>query len=75
MISTEEDDLQVPFIPGGLWKNSFQIVFSSFDRSASGQAPSGSQAVYVGVDRECGHPKGLGHNDACSLMANARKGL
>ena len=74
-LAPEEDDLEVAAIPGLLREGLLQIAFGALDRASVGESPASGQAVDVRVDRERGHPVGLGHDDAGGLVAHAGERL
>ena len=70
--TTIKDNLQMKSIPFFDRENFFQVGFCLFDVFAGRQSPPLRQSMNVGIDRECGHPKGLRHDDTGCLVANAR---
>ena len=70
--TTIKDNLQMKSIPFFDRENFFQVGFCLFDVFAGRQSPPLRQSMNVGIDRECGHAKGLRHDDTGCLVANAR---
>lgn len=75
VLATVEDDPQVQGVPRFAGEELFQVALGLGDIFRLAEFPAAREPVDVGVDREGGHPEGLGHDDRRGFMADAGERL
>ena len=75
MFTAVEDDLEVELVPGFAGEELFEVALGLFDVFAGREFPAFCEAVDVGIHRESGHAKGLGHNDGGGFVTHTGQGF
>lgn len=70
---TEENDLQVQFVPAFFGEQLFEIGFGLLYIFAAAESPTPGQTMYVCINGESRHAEGLRHDYGGCFVAHARQ--